>query len=109
MYTLYDKAVGNARIHMPVKVMEAMACGLPVLVSADTWVGDYVERNGLGLAVDAADESAIEEALLAIKDDEKSAREMGLRGRRIVEDELNWVAAADRLTALYEPWRTISA
>ncbi len=102
VYTLYDVAVGNARIHMPVKVMEAMACALPVLVSAGTWVGEYVERERIGFAVDAADAAAVEEALVRLKDDPALATEMGQRGRAIVEAHLNWEAAAGRLVNAYE-------
>jgi len=102
VYTLYDTAVGNAAIHMPVKVMEAMACALPVLVSAGTWVGGYVESEGLGFAVDPADASAVESALVRLKNDPTLAREMGTRGRAIVEESLNWEAAASRLVAAYE-------
>ncbi len=102
VYTLYDSAVGNAAIHMPVKVMEAMACALPVLVSTGTWVAGYVEREGIGLAVDPSDASAVEDALVRLKDDPALAREMGTRGRAIVEESLNWEAAAGRLVAAYE-------
>lgn len=106
VYTLYDQAIGNARIHMPVKVMEAMACGLPVLVSSDTWVAEYVTRNAIGMAVDPTDSHGVERALVALKDDVRLAREMGERGRSIVERELNWEAAAARLVEAYESLRT---
>ena len=105
VYTLYDAAVGNARIHMPVKVMEGMACGLPVIVSEGTWVGAYVERERIGLAVDPAYSSAVEAALVRLKDDPALAAEMGARGRAIVEASLNWGAAAGRLVAAYEGLR----
>lgn len=101
VYTLYDAAVGNARIHMPVKVMEAMACALPVLVTAGTWVGGYVEREGIGFAVDSTDPSAVEAAIVRLKDDPDLAHDMGTRGRAIVEDTLNWEAASQRLVAAY--------
>jgi glycosyltransferase involved in cell wall biosynthesis len=102
VYTLYDAAVGNARIHMPVKVMEAMACALPVLVSEGTWVGGYVEREGIGLTVDSTDAGAVEAAILRLKDDPALARDMGKRGRAIVQDSLNWEAAANRLVEAYQ-------
>jgi glycosyltransferase involved in cell wall biosynthesis len=105
VYTLYDAAVGNARIHMPVKVMEGMACGLPVIVSEGTWVAGYVEAEGIGLAVDPADSQAVEAAIVRLKDDPALAAEMGARGRAIVEASLNWDAAAGRLVAAYEPLR----
>jgi glycosyltransferase involved in cell wall biosynthesis len=105
VYTLYDAAVGNARIHMPVKVMEGMACGLPVIVSEGTWVAGYVEREGIGFAVDPADSSAVEAAIVRLKDDRGLAEKMGARGRAIVEASLNWEAAAARLVTAYEALR----
>lgn len=102
VYALYDPAVGSARLAMPVKVMEAMACALPVLVSASTWVGEYVERERIGFAVDPNDATAVEQALVRLKDDPALGAEMGRRGRAIVEDHLNWEVASNRLAEAYE-------
>jgi glycosyltransferase involved in cell wall biosynthesis len=87
---------------MPVKVMEGMACGLPVIVSEGTWVAGYVEREGIGVAVDPADPFAVEAAIVQLKDDPARTAEMGERGRAIVEATLNWEAAARRLVSAYE-------
>jgi glycosyltransferase involved in cell wall biosynthesis len=78
-----------------------MACGLPVLVNAGTWAGDYVIEHGVGLAVDASDRAAVEDAMLQLKDDRSSAEEMGRRGRAVVDEGLSWQAAAGRLVDAY--------
>jgi glycosyltransferase involved in cell wall biosynthesis len=102
VYALYDARVGNIRTSFPVKAMEGMACGLPVLVDDGTWVGEYVESHGIGLAVDSSDEAAVEAALLRLASDRVAASEMGERGRRLVEAGLNWEESAARLVAAYD-------
>jgi glycosyltransferase involved in cell wall biosynthesis len=101
VFAVYDTDLGNVRTLFPVKVMEAMAVGVPVLVAEGTWIADYVTQHGLGYAVDGTDPASIEAALVALRDDSEAAREMGLRGRAIVEDELNWRAASERLVLAY--------
>ncbi|MCL2503894.1 MAG: glycosyltransferase [Coriobacteriia bacterium] len=101
VFACYDISLENWRTALPVKVMEGMACGLPVIVTKGSWVADYVAREGLGLAVDHTDVADVERALLVLSGDREAAREMGRRGRVIVERELNWDAAAGRLTEAY--------
>lgn len=102
VYAVNDVSVGNMRVNFPVKAMEGMALGLPVIVSKGTWIGDYVEEHGIGLAVDGEAPASVAQAILTLRDDRKRAREMGRKGRAIVEDGLNWRAAAHRLVQAYE-------
>jgi glycosyltransferase involved in cell wall biosynthesis len=101
VHAAYDSVVGNARVCTPGKVLEAMACAKPVLVSEGTWVGDWVRRNGVGVAVDAADANKVGEALAALRDDPAARVRMGETGRSIVESSLNWERAAAELVSAY--------
>ena len=102
VYAVYGAVLGNVRTLFPVKVMEAMACALPVVVSTGTWIGEYVEREGIGLAIDGDDPVALSEALVRLKDEPKIAEEMGKRGLAIVQAGLSWQAASARLVHAYE-------
>jgi len=86
---------------MPVKAMEGMACGLPVIVSGGTWVGTFVEDNGVGFAVDETDVESVVAAITRLRDDPELLREMGVRGRALVDGGMNWRAAAERLVGAY--------
>jgi glycosyltransferase involved in cell wall biosynthesis len=105
VYAVYDVTLGNVRTLFPVKVMEAMASGLPVIVAGGTWIGDYVAENGIGVAVPSGDREALEAALIALASDAKARAAMGARGRAIVEGGLNWDAATGRLLQAYARWR----
>jgi glycosyltransferase involved in cell wall biosynthesis len=101
VYAVYDVSLGNVRTLFPVKVMEAMACALPVIVAEGTWVGEYVLSNGVGVAVTPDDGESLAQAIEALKRDPALTAEMGRRGRALVEAGLNWDAVSERLLGTY--------
>jgi len=102
VYACYDADLFHWRTAFPVKVMEAMACALPVVVTEGTYIGDYVEAHGLGFAVDHHDVDAIAAAIAALEGDRAASHAMGRRGREIIERELNWPVMAQRLVSRYD-------
>jgi glycosyltransferase involved in cell wall biosynthesis len=102
VYVAYDPSLGNLKYNFPVKAIEGMACGLPVLAGAGTWAGEFVERSRCGYAVDGTDARDVARALQQIADDPAEAREMGKRGRAIAESQFNWASASARLVSAYE-------
>jgi glycosyltransferase involved in cell wall biosynthesis len=101
VYAVYDRRVGNIRIALPVKALEGMASGLPVIVNRDTWMGDFVVREGVGIAVGGESVDELAAALAGLADNPEAAREMGLRGRRYVEEKLNWEIVSARFIEVY--------
>lgn len=101
VYACYDASLENWRTAIPVKALEGMACGLPLIVTRGTDIAAFVEEHGLGYAVDPLDVAEVEEALLKLSSDREGAREMGRRGRAVIEGGLNWQAAAQRLVDAY--------
>ena len=101
VFVVYDANLDNVRYGLQVKIIEGMACGLPVIVNAGTYAGDLVERERIGVTVDGADPVAVEAAVLGLKNDRAAAREMGARGRALVEGGLNWQASVARLVTGY--------
>lgn len=109
VYACYDNALENWRTAFPVKVMEGMACGLPVVVAKGSWVAEYVEEHHIGVCADGADASDVAGALLSLSEGRPEARAMGERGRALAEAGLNWAAAAARLVAVYDSLESGSA
>jgi glycosyltransferase involved in cell wall biosynthesis len=82
-------------------VVEALACGVPVITTRGApWA--ELEKRGCGWWVEIGAEplaSALREAT-ALSDAER--REMGLRGRRLVEEKYAWPGIAKQMVAVYE-------
>jgi glycosyltransferase involved in cell wall biosynthesis len=70
-----------------VVVNEAMACGLPVLLSDRVGASaDLVEEGVNGFVVGTGDARALSEAILEVLSDENRRAEMGMRSREIISD-----------------------
>ena len=83
-------------------VLEALARGLPVIVSRNTAAADFVEDGVNGYLVDPGDVHALRSCLLKLADDETVAR-LGLEAhRRYWADPQTIAAHTDRLLAVYQ-------
>jgi glycosyltransferase involved in cell wall biosynthesis len=77
-------------------LLEAMACGLPVVSVAEGGPVEIVQDGRSGLLIER-DVTRFAEAVSRLVGDEGLARPMGGLGRRIVEADWTWEAAGRRL------------
>ena len=84
-----------------VSVLEASACGLPVVASHVGGLPEVVDDGSTGLLVPPQDPRALAEALLLLANDEPRRRAMGAAGRRLVELRYRWDDSVDTMLALY--------
>lgn len=78
----------------PLKLFEAMACGVPVVVSDVPGLADTVRAADCGLVVPAGDAQALAQAIRDIVAGEIDGPAMGMRGRGAVVDRYSWDARA---------------
>lgn len=81
---------------MPLAVLEAMAAGLPVVVSAVSGLHEVVLDGTSGLLVSPDDPTALAEALARLIDDRDLREELGRGARRLAEERYSlgpWRAA----------------
>ena len=82
---------------IPVVLMEALACGVPVVASAISGIPELVEHERTGLLVPPGDPPSLAQALRRLHDDDDLARRLGAAGREKVVREYDAYANAERL------------
>lgn len=81
-------------------VVEAMACGLPVLVSNRVDLWHEVEAAGSG-SVTSLEPGSVARALEAMLRDPQGRKAMGERGKRLVAERFTWPRIGEALERLY--------
>ena len=82
-------------------LLEAMACGVPVVVSSRGTPAELVRTTGGGLLVEPEDVESLAAGLLKIHTDPEFARELGRRGTAGVREHYTSTRMADRALDVY--------
>ena len=81
-------------------VLEAMACGRPVIVTDTPGMRDYVRHGRDGLLVPPGDVRALAAEILRVLTDPGLAAELGQAARAAVEETFNTERQADQLSGI---------
>lgn len=87
--------------NMPNSIIEAFACGLPVVTSRAGGIPYVVEHERNGLMVDCGDHEALAAAALRVLEEPALAQRLIAEGLRDVGEQYTWEAVSDRWAALY--------
>lgn len=90
-----------------IAVLEAMAAGLPSLITPDVGLAPIVAQHGLGWVVDQ-DPAAIAGALSGFFQQPESAKAMGRRATAIARSQFTWAQVAQQLIDQYNPQPTLT-
>lgn len=90
----YSESFGLAAV-------EAMACWLPVIVSDQVGIYPDIQASGAGLVVPCTVD-ALAAAMERLLSDTERAKEMGMNGRRLVEERYSLEVMARQLVFCYE-------
>lgn len=83
-------------------MVEAMACGLPVVATATEGAREIVEHGRSGLIVPVGDHEALAEAILSLLTDDEARARLGARARASARERfglMRMVAATERVYA----------
>jgi glycosyltransferase involved in cell wall biosynthesis len=84
-----------------IAVLEALACGLFVIVSPNVGLAAEISTAGLGRLA-AVDEAALADAIASVAVSANFEAAARASRRAFVEQRFSWAAATDRLIAAYE-------
>lgn len=87
---------------LPNVILEAMACGIPVVATAVDGTPEAVVDGVTGLLVPPKSPDALREALLTVLLDEKRLRKMGKMGRKRIEESFTLDKQVKMFEELYD-------
>ncbi len=90
------------RLVTPLKPVEAMALGKPVVLSDLPALSELVGGEGAGMLVPAGNPRALADAVAALRDDPERRREMGEAGKAEVAAKRTWSSLARTYRAIYQ-------
>lgn len=93
------------RTTYPNKVFDYMAAGKPVVLAIDGVIREVIETHNAGVAVPPGDPQALAQVIRNLAGDPQKAREMGLAGRKAVENCYNRQRFSIRLAEIIEEMR----
>jgi len=85
-----------------VAVLEALAAGLPVLISGEVQLCGFVEKNDLGIVVDRTDAGNVATGLREILSDDAGRRRIAEQGPDTVQDTFSVERVGEQLKGMYE-------
>ncbi len=83
-------------------MLDAMACGVPVVASRAGGIPEAVEDGRSGVLVPPRDERALSQALIALLRDREARARLGAAGRQRIVDEFSVERMVARTLAVYE-------
>jgi glycosyltransferase involved in cell wall biosynthesis len=86
---------------LPNVLLEAMACGKPVVARDVGACRELINHSQTGFLVAGRDAKQFSEYTLGLLTDPRRAREMGLAGRRLVEDKFSVARMSEATETLY--------
>lgn len=87
---------------LPVSILEAMACGKPIVASDVGGNGELVRRGHNGFLVPKKNSRRLAEKIVRVLSDEQLAGRMGRNSRERVVSEFNWELIASQTISAYQ-------
>jgi len=96
------KSIEMYKTTYPNKVFDYMAAGRPVVLAIDGVIREVVEAAECGIFADPGDATALANAIKTLAADPARSQEMGLSGRRYIEEHFDRAALAEQLMGILE-------
>jgi glycosyltransferase involved in cell wall biosynthesis len=96
------KPLDEYKTTYPNKVFDYMAAGRPIALVIDGVIRQVVEAAGCGLFAEPGNATALAEAILKLARNPKKSQEMGMNGRKYLEENFSREGIAEKLIILFD-------
>ena len=83
-------------------ILEAMACGKPVIATNGGGIPEIVKNDETGVLVPLKDADKLAQAIIVLLEDKERAKKMGLAGRKRVERYFSLEKMVEKIETLYD-------
>jgi phosphatidylinositol alpha-1,6-mannosyltransferase len=101
IFILPNRTIGNDIEGFGMVLVEAQACGKPVIAGDSGGTKETMLLNQSGFVIDCTDEKLISKTVATLLSDPAGSNEMGKVGRKHVESELDWQAHVQKASLLF--------
>ena len=101
IFVLPNKVVNGDYEGFGIVFAEANACGKPVIGGKSGGVSDIIKEGVNGYLVDPENIMELKEKILEILENEKLARQLGLKGREMARNEFNYSNTARKIVDIF--------
>jgi glycosyltransferase involved in cell wall biosynthesis len=89
---------------LPITILEAQACGVPVVTSARGGAREGIVHDVTGYAFEERDVERLSEYLIRLLHDDRLAASMSRAARRNIEEHFELNSCTQKLENLYDSW-----
>jgi glycosyltransferase involved in cell wall biosynthesis len=86
---------------MPYALLEAMACGKPVIGSNIHGINDVISHGDNGILVPPRNPEALADAILTLMADRDLRRKLGHNARQLMVEKYSWAEISARIEGIY--------
>jgi phosphatidylinositol alpha-1,6-mannosyltransferase len=101
VFILPNRTIGNDIEGFGMVLVEAQACGKPVIAGDSGGTKETMLLNESGFVIDCTDEQLISNTITKLLADPEYSQQMGNIGRKHVEAELDWQAHVQKASQLF--------
>lgn len=92
----------SLREALPLVILEAMSCGLPVIATNVSGMPDVIKDGYNGFLVEPANVEQLSEKIKLLINNDALRTEMSKNARKFVEEKLSWDSVIERIITVYE-------
>lgn len=87
---------------LPTTLLEAMACGMPVVATNIPAISSVMEGEDVGFLVSPKKPEELSQAIVKLLGDEDLSQRMGEKARKLVEEKYNWGIVVEGIMKKYD-------